>query len=141
MRLYHGSRIPAAEGYQCAQNGVSLIHIATNILKGSKRGTFNQPLRAEIHVLTQQRQLAQHRQAAFRTCKRVAIVAELDGLERSFLGEFAKTREDIFHIDTRQTDFTTSCIAIAAAKGAGFPNRNKHALLLYLEQDSSAHSI
>src|SRR5579859_1840139 len=141
MRLYHSSGIPATEGYQRAQNGVMFIHVVTNIRKRCKSGTFNQPLRAEIHMLAQQRQLAQHRQPAFGTRERIAIIAELNGLERSLLSKFAKTREDIFHTNARQTDFATPRIAIAAAKWAGFPNRNKHTLLLYLKQDSPAHCI
>src|SRR5579859_1043902 len=141
MRLYHSSGIPATEGYQRAQNGVMFIHVATNIRKFCKSGAFNQPLRAEIHMLAQQRQLAQHRQPAFGTRERIAIIAELNGLERSILSKFAKTREDIVHLNTRQANFATTRIAIAAAKGTGFPDRNKHTLLLYLEQDSPAHNI
>src|SRR5712692_1252720 len=84
--------------------------------------------------------MTQHGQAAFRTRKRIAVIAKLNRLERSFQGKFSETAEDLFHINSRKTNFSTSRIAIPASKRTGFSNGNKHTILLHFEQDSPAHT-
>src|SRR2546421_12182238 len=90
-------------------------------------------------MLTHPRQLFEHRYAALRTGKRIAIIAELNRLELCPMGKLLETGKNVFGLDTCKSYLAVPSIAIAASKRARLANWNKHTILFSGKQDSPAH--
>src|SRR5260370_41803836 len=90
-------------------------------------------------MLTHLRQLFEHRYAALRAGKRIAIIAELNRLELCLMGKLLETGKNVFGLDTCKSYLAVPCIAIAASKRARLANRNKHTIPFSGKQNSPAH--
>src|SRR5437660_1492291 len=81
-----------------------------------------QCFRAKVDMLAHPHQLFEHRYTTLRTCKRIAVIAELNRPERRLLGKLLETGKNVFGLDTCKSYLPTPCIAIPTSKGAGFAN-------------------
>ena len=92
-------------------------------------------------MLAQRCQLPEQRESALRTSKRVAIIAKLNCLKRSFQGKLAEAGENLFLVNSRDTHLTAAGVTIPTAKKARLSDRNKHTILFYLKKDAFSHVV